>query len=188
MRKYLKFYDFFLLFSMIIGMTNCNLSPRLSPNIADPVSNSFEDTVLLEVLTTMTGEVYPKGEVLTLRLYDNGNVEFDDFPKYVPEDRIPFRKEKKISKISSEEIERIKEILNQNDLLEAKPKYKPTKPMLDSKKIESVTFNNNGKSKIIVIEENDVVLKLGSNSPYPKSLVNLINLVDDLNKKLRNKE
>jgi hypothetical protein len=166
-------------------------------NTFDNQSSLTEKKVILEVTTIASESSYPSGKILDFRLYNNTEVEFDFYPPNTP-DRVgmKFAAEKKEAKLSQDDFDKITSFLSKSDLLTADNVYLPRRisPMsIDSsvKKIIALRYVN--QEKQIILEENDSHLYLSDAPPnftvkpnlYPKSLIELLELVNTINKKLR---
>lgn len=172
--------SFLIFLDISLGMLNCS---TLHPANLNQLDN--DSVVLLDVSTVLSGSVYPKGEILNLRVYKGGKVEFDDYPPNPFEVNASRKRQRLSSQIDVKDIQEIERIISQMDFSNMEKKYNPTTPHLDSKMTKTITINYNGESKVIQIEENDVVLKLDEKSPYSLTLIRLLDFVDTLNKKLR---
>lgn len=156
-------------------------------NSASNLRTTENKNLILEVMSETSKTVYPSGKILEARLYDNKEVEFDFYLPNTP-DRVgmPFTSEKKSAKLSQEDFDKIKFLLGKSDLLNAKNSYAPIERILDATIKKTVSFKFGTQGKIIVLEENDSHLHLEEKSNlYPASLIRLLELVEDINKRLR---
>ena len=184
-RKKSVFLKFLIvvLFSWIIS--NCTFSAN---NQVQNQKLLAEKELILEVITNASESSYPRGKVLDIRLYNDKEVEFDFYPPNTP-DRIgmKFTSEKKDAKLSQEDFDEINSLLSKSDLLYAKNYYAPSRrSSFDSTVKKTVNFKVENQEKIIVLEERDSHLHLEEKSSvYPASLIKLLEVVEDVNRKLR---
>src|SRR5918911_3332038 len=169
-----------------LSLVSCSQSEVISKQENHATAPASQKS-LLEVSTEASNTVYPPGETLDLRLYETGEVEYDYYPPPNPS-RVgePFRAVRKRTKLSTEEVEHIQDILNKPDLSNAKAEYPPIKPILDSYIVKIVAYNDQGRERRIVLRENDSHLLLDKKEGvYPKSLIELLKLVQKINEDLR---
>lgn len=143
--------------------------------------------LLLEITTEASETVYPPGKTLDFRLFSNREIEFDFYPPNTP-DRIGMRftSEKKSAKLSQEDFDKIIPLLNKSDLIGAKNYYPPSKRGLDATVKKTIRLKFVSKEKTVILEENDSHLHLKEKLDlYPASLVKLLEIVEEVNKKLR---
>jgi hypothetical protein len=172
-----------------LALTCCNQSSPAAFQERDGIANPAARQALLEVSTAASSTVYPPGETLDLRLYENGEAEFDYYlppnPNRVGE---PFKPVRRHAKLSAEEVGRIKTLLAGPDLSSAKAEYLPTQGMIDSYTVKTITYNDAGRERRIVLRENDSHLLLDKKEGvYPESLIELLKLIQNINDSLRNR-
>ena len=176
---------------VLIGLSlmGCASSNTASSKQEDKTVDPAGRKVLLEVSTEASKTVYPPGETLDLRLYETGEAEYDYYtppnPSKVGE---PFKAVRRQARLSTEEVERVRNILNEPTLSDSKAEYLPTKPILDSSVVKVVVYNNQGRERRIVLKENDSHLLLDrKGGVYPAPLIELLKLVQKINEDLRRK-
>ncbi len=144
--------------------------------------------VILEVKTNASRSVYPSGETLDIKLYNNKEVEFDFYPPNTP-DRvgIPFSYEREKARLDEEDFKKITDLLGKQDLVRANSSYQPNNyRSVDATVKKIIVFKIGSEEKTIVLEENDSHLHLEEKSNvYPTSLIQLLNVITGINKKLR---
>lgn len=144
--------------------------------------------ILLEIETDASETVYPLGKTLDLRVYGNRQVEFDFYLPNTP-DRVglPFTSERRKTKLSQEDFDNLKTLLDKSDLVNANSYYAPSRRVaIDARVKKTVIFKMGNQQKTIVLEENDSHLNFRKKSDvYPSSLIRLLELIEDINRKLR---
>jgi hypothetical protein len=84
----------------------------------------FWNPVVLEVTNQGYGMVYPKAEILELRVYQNGRVEYDVYPLWKDSSfNIRYWFPKQHSKLSSAEVNELIGLAEQPDFLSARENY-----------------------------------------------------------------
>lgn len=140
------------------------------------------DEAVLEVTTDiMGGQVYPKdGTLLSLRLYEDGRFEYDDYPEQGSAGGefghvAVTRKEASLSK---DDVSGLVELAEQPDFQQAEESYPyPGPPLPDSIIKQTITYRQGGREKKIV------VFNYSPQHPkahYPASLMKLMAEVDEL--------
>lgn len=151
-------------------------------------TSPFEKEVILEVKTNSSKSVYPSGKTLDIKLYNNKGVEFDFYPPNAPDIvGIPFSYKREKTQLDEEDFRKITELLGKSDLISANNSYQPTNDRsVDATVKKIITFKVGTQEKTIVLDENDSHLHLKENSNvYPTSLIQLLNVITSINKKLR---
>ena len=192
----IKAVSFHLLVIVVFFLATTNCVSFQNDNSARQIIMP-EKKVLLEIATISTETSYPHGEVLDIRLYNTKEVEFDFYPPHTPERLgMKFTIEKKKTKLSQEDFDKLTSLLRESDLLNAKDQYDPRRisPMsVDSTIRKNITFTSSGRDKRIVVEEYDSRLFLddvptyitAKPNIYPKSLIELLKTVEVINRRLR---
>jgi len=192
----IKAVSFHLLVIVVFFLATTNCVSFQNDNSARQIIMP-EKKVLLEIATISTETSYPHGEVLDIRLYNTKEVEFDFYPPHTPERLgMKFTIEKKKTKLSQEDFDKLTSLLRESDLLNAKDRYDPRRisPMsVDSTIRKNITFTSSGRDKRIVVEEYDSRLFLddvptyitAKPNIYPKSLIELLKTVEVINRRLR---
>ena len=192
----IKAVSFHLLVIVVFFLATSNCVSFQNDNSARQIIMP-EKKVLLEIATISTETSYPHGEVLDIRLYNTKEVEFDFYPPHTPERLgMKFTIEKKKTKLSQEDFDKLTSLLRESDLLNAKDRYDPRRisPMsVDSTIRKNITFTSSGRDKRIVVEEYDSRLFLddvptyitAKPNIYPKSLIELLKTVEVINRRLR---
>jgi hypothetical protein len=111
---------------------------------------------ILEVTRNSRGLWDVTGELLYFRLFDDGTVEFDllNFDKKVPGKnsyKTSELKERKVIKISAEEVGEIDQLLSREELGKLNNEYRPKRSCIDAFHNDSISINNNGFVKDIKI-------------------------------------
>lgn len=144
--------------------------------------------VILEIITDAGESSYPRGKILDIRLYNNKEVEFDYYPPNTP-DRVgmKFMSYRKDAKLDQEDFDLINSLISQSDLLNAKNYYAPSRhSSIDSTVKKTINLRAGIEEKTIILEERDSHLHLEEKSNmYPPSLIRLLEVVEDINRKLR---
>lgn len=152
-----------------------------SPNTGNRIP-TLEKEKLLEVKIQAFGPIYPPGETLVLRVFNNSEVEFDYYPPYTPKSvGKPFQSTLKSSTISAERLVEFRKALVKLESENSKDVYDPTKPILDSKVEITVLYRSTTGWKRIVINENDSHMHSQRSDVYPFGLIKLMELVDKTN-------
>lgn len=164
------------------GSTDAGVASRKP--VQQPSANvRSTETQILEIRTEGKYVVYPHGEFLNMRLFDSGRMEYDYFPPQGAEQ--PFSLERRETTLPKDEFERIKGYLVDPTLRAAKPEYEPTVPILDAAIETSILFISQGSAKKIVLKENHSNLILEKKGGiYPKALLELLLLVQEINRRL----
>ena len=106
---------------------------------------------ILEVTTICRGEVYPKkGEILHMRLFDNGRFEYDDFPDYDPP-RFSSRNvsiTRKEGTLNKEGVEKLVSLAESKDFLLAKDRYEGIQAHTDTEWTTKVEYRHGEIQKI----------------------------------------
>jgi hypothetical protein len=140
--------------------------------------------ILLEVVTTASGAVYPKeGDILQMRLFADGHFEYDDFPDYNPPEASSRNVSvtKKEAKLTVEQVNELILLAKQPDFLAAQEKYESFYQGYDSNWVTKVKFKHQGVTKEIVADNfwgTQYHPKL--KSKYPPSMVRLLKRVEEL--------
>lgn len=140
--------------------------------------------VLLEVWTEAKYVVYPPGKVLNIKLYDSGEAEYDYYP---PQQVIgeEFKAERRIFRLDSSELARVKSLIADPELRKSNRLFKPTVPILDAAIETTVTYANEDGSSSITLEENHSNLMLEKKKEvYPGPLLELLLLVQRIDHEL----
>ena len=170
----------------------CRISRKLVPVATALVtfaigfgSFHFWNPVVLEVTNQGYGMVYPKAEILELRVYQNGRVEYDVYPPW--KDSLfnlgywfPMRH----SKLSSSEVKELIVLAEQPDFLSARESYEAGYMHIDDSWKTTIKFAYRGQErKITAINFWDITRPQDS-SEYPASMVSLLKKVRGLRVKL----
>jgi hypothetical protein len=140
-----------------------------------------EKKMLLEVMNEATETIYPPGKTLTLRVFNNAEVEFDYYLPYTPERvGIPFSSEIRKTTITKEQLATIESLLKEIYSENPKTRYTPTQPMLDSHITVTLKYESKTGLKQIVMEENDSRLHLEKTNAYSPALTKLMSLVYEI--------
>ncbi len=139
--------------------------------------------VIFEVTTHGYGMVYPTSEVLDLRLYQNGRIEYDVYP---PQGReflnIHYWFPRHHSEVNSTDFNELNRLIEQPDLLTAQERYKGSRPHIDDTWETTIRFHHGDATKQIVAinfwdDPNDA-------TKYPPSMIALLKRVSALRKNL----
>ena len=143
---------------------------------------------ILEVQSYAPDTSYPRGNILDIRLYQNRRVEFDFYPPNTP-DRLgmKFSVERLESMLSEAQFDKFVSLLNASDLGAAALDYPPSRTSsTDSFIRKTVTYRIGEAEKKVSLEERDSHLHLSEKSEvYPRSLISLLELVEEVNRQLR---
>ena len=144
---------------------------------------------MLEVYEKSEGVVHPKGTLLLIRLYSNGEAEFENFlpSQFLPsQEHIDSASEGIRVRLEKEVIQQIKSLIESSEFINAKTFYPPT--IFPSDVITTVTIKHQKSEKQIVLKEKDTHLHLEKkDKEYPKSLMTLLRLIYELRSKYDNK-
>lgn len=180
---------FFVIILPLIGAIAC----VSGGNSFEQASGRSDSELLLKVRTIASEVCYPYGEITDIELYEDKHIEFDFYlPNTAARVGSPLSLERKSLKIDQTEFDRFTMLLNQPDLLHAENIYRPLRmsPMsIDSKIKKTLSVRNGQNEKEIVLEEYDCRLYLdeppsyvkAKPNPYPKSLIELLKLVEITN-------
>jgi hypothetical protein len=155
------------------------------------------DKVVLEIITTASGMVYPKeGDLLDMRLYESGRFEYDDYPEQKPPTYFSPPITRKESRLNPEDVRNLINLAEQPDFLSAEEKYPGILPHIDDQWVTTIKFTYNGREKIITAvnlwdfryAEVDsapapYMEKLRKKVKYPPSLLKLFVLANELKAK-----
>jgi len=141
------------------------------------IDNLLEKKVLLEVSTKLAGMVKPSGELLDIRLYSTGEVDYEEYLSVIDDNGFN-KKSKKSLKITEDDFQELKKMLEMSDLINAKTNYLPTISPSDVSTTTTIIFNCKGQQKKIVAKETDTTLNLErKKNAYPESLINLLKII-----------
>lgn len=108
---------------------SCSESQSFNSNNISKTS----DKAILEVTSNFKGLWWITGEVLDLRLYEDGFFEYDDYPsgtdKITSADKVKIRKQ---GKISEAELKELLDLVNSKEFTELKSEYKPKRSGTDA--------------------------------------------------------
>lgn len=182
----MKLYTFILIYLIIIQASSCT-TPQ---SVQLPKK---QDEIILEVITTAAGNIYPKeGELLDMRLYESGRFEYDDYPDYNP----PHTRTGNISitrkegGLNPEDVKELVSLASQPDFLSAKEHY----PRMQSGVTDivwntTVRFTHRGHVKEIYAEYFWTSYNSKEDrSKYPPSMVKLLGRVEELKAKAIGKQ
>jgi hypothetical protein len=162
-----------ILFSIILFASSCT---SRSTSATEGIK---EKKMVLEVIKSAQGPIYPPGKVLILRVFNNSEIEFEHYPQYGP-DRVglPFTSELKKDFITKEQLDTFSSLLDELNS-QAKSSYSPTQQILDARVTETLNYESETGIKQIIMKEND------SHVHYDKlnssTLRNLMELVEQIN-------
>lgn len=151
-------------------------------------SHTQSDQVVLEIITTAKGMVYPKeGDLLDMRLYKSGRFEYDDYPdinppKVTSENASITRKE---AKLAPEQVKELISLAEQPDFISAKEEYPSLYYRVDDEWITTIKFTYQGREKkVIAVNFTDVVYNQERRRFYPPSVVKLFVRAEELKSKV----
>lgn len=166
----MKLYLVILLLCVTSALCSACANPR-STRESTKTSN-----VILDISTEAYGPVYPtEGYILDFRLYDNGVLEYDDYP----DQNSPNAKRgnialtRKETTLSADDVRELVNIAQQPGFLEARPEYPPLRIATDATFTQTIIYRNQGREKRIVVVDyapGDADAK----SYYPAALVRLM--------------
>jgi hypothetical protein len=153
-------------------------SHRSSENFASPI---------LEVTTTAYGAAYPKeGDILQMRLFEDGRFEYDDFPDYDPPrftsgNVTITRKE---GRLALPDVQKLVALAESDDFLSAEEEYRSLQSHTDTEWATHVSFRQGGIQKSITVWNFwDTQYTPSLKGNYPNSLVELLEQVEILKAK-----
>ena len=156
---------------------------RLPAAQATPTPNP--PALVLEVVTNYSGMVEPKGDILEMRLYEDGRFEYDDFPRCLPGYR--YKGEPKLvrseSRVSPDAVQQLVKIGMQPDFQSASPMYPPQIKRLpiDTASLTTIRFVHGGTEKKIQAKDfEDFRYEPEARAKYPPSLVAVYDKVQEL--------
>jgi len=161
-------------------LVSCSQQERTLPGNFRPPEKSA--VLILEVTTTCRGAVYPReGEILNLRLFENGRFEYDDFPDYDPPrftaENVPVTQ--KEGSLSKEDVAKLTSLAESDDFLSAKDRYEGIQPHVDTEWITRVDYKHGEINKsVVLVNFWDTQFTPSLKSHYPDSLVNLLEQVE----------
>ena len=146
----------------------------------------FRNPVVLEVTTHGYGMVYPSAEVLEMRVYENGRVEYDVYPpQEAAELKIRYWFPMQHSKLTSDEVNELMRLAEQPDFLSAQEQYGAGHQHIDDSWKTTIRFSYRGREKrIVAINFWDITDRPEDSSKYPPSMVTLLKKVRALRVKL----
>ena len=141
---------------------------------------------MLEVTTQGYGMVYPRAEILELRVYKNGRVEYDVYP---PQENASFNLHywfpRQHSTLTSAEVTELSSLAEQPDFLAAREKYKEGHIHIDDSWKTTIKFAHGGREKqIVAINFWDITDRPEDASKYPTSMVTLLKKIGALRMRL----
>jgi hypothetical protein len=152
----------------------------------------YRNPVVLEISTRGTGMVYPPGEVLDFRLYENGRLEYDDYPKQDPPRatmaNVVIRR--KAATLSPSDVKGLIGLAEQPDFLSAKEEY-PYMPrvLTDAWWTRTIKFTHQGREKkIVTVNLEEMLFAAERKSDYPASMVKLLEKAGELKRKATGKD
>ena len=145
----------------------------------------YRNPVVLEITVQGYGMVYPEAEILELRVYQNGRVEYDSYPDqenafFNPRYWFP----RQHAKLSRSEAAELIGLAEQNDFLSAKEKYEAGYPHIDDEWKTTIKYSNGGREKQIVAINFWDARRPEDAAKYPESMVTLLKKVKALRSKL----
>lgn len=156
-----------------------NCSGQIPTANQENESASTSKELLLEVYTKSEGMTHPRGVVLDIRLYSNGEAEFGYY-------MTPARNQSttKTIKLPSDDFVGLKALIESEDLLNAKDFYGPTVELSDAMTTTTVRIKRNKHERKIVLHETDTGLHLDrKKAVYPVSLIKLLSLIEEMKNK-----
>ncbi|MDQ3753418.1 MAG: hypothetical protein M3371_01635 [Acidobacteriota bacterium] len=172
-----------LLLYLVVALTFACASQRS----LNPLAKS--DEVVLEVVTTASGMVYPKeGDILNFRLYESGRFQYDDYPDQnlsgvITQNVVITNKE---AKVSADDVRELISLAEQPDFLAAKESYPGLHPHIDDESIITIIFTHHGRrKKILAVDFWDMLSYPEDRAIYPVSMVRLLERVEELKVKAR---
>jgi hypothetical protein len=143
----------------------------------------FRNPVIMEITTHGYGMVYPRAEILELRVYQNGRLEYDVYPPQEDEIlNIHYWFPRRYSKLNSDDVNELIRLAEQPDFLAAQEQYEGSYPHVDDTWKTTIRFNHRGGTKQIVAinfwDSPDDAAK------YPPSMITLLKKVSALRVKL----
>lgn len=135
-----------------------------------------QDAVVLEIVSTTSEMVYPKGDILIMRLYQSGRFEYDDYADNPPNTRnaTTVRKE---NKLKPQDVIELITLAKQPDFLSAEEIYSEPRPHshIDAFVSTKITFNYDGQTKKIEAENFwDILFFPEARIEYPPSMIKLL--------------
>lgn len=171
--------NLFAVLSLSCSSIRCLDTPKKIDEILLPNNT---DQAVLEVTTTAQGSVYPKeGDILQIRLFQNGRFEYDDFPDYNPPQTTSKNVvvTKKESYLSQEFTKELINLAEQPDFLSAEEKYDSLHQHIDTNWTTKIIFVNQGRQRTItVVNFWDTQYCTEDKSKYPQSMVALLEKVE----------
>lgn len=160
---------------VLILLTTCLLACGQVKN--DPIIQVKDSPIVLEVVVTASGMVYPKeGDILEMRLHVSGVFEYDDYPAQNPPENMAGKVKitKKAAKLTTEEVNELLNIARQPDFLAGKSDYASLHPHVDDRWTITIRYSYEGKEKTIKAINfwDDRTTK--DRAKYPPSMVNLL--------------
>jgi len=146
----------------------------------------FRNPVIMEITTHGYGMVYPRAEILTLRVYQNGRIEYDAYPPQGGESfNIRYWFPRRHSKLSSDDVNELVRLVEQPDFLAAQERYEGSYPHIDDTWETTIRFNYRGGTKqIVAINFWDITYSPDDAVKYPPSMITLLKKVSALRVKL----
>lgn len=171
------------LFGLLFSCSNIKSDTNFT-NSAINGQSSKSDQVVLEVITTIDISGFPKvGDILQMRLYEDGHFEYDDFPDYDPPKITDYNVViiKKEATLSPEDVKELVDLAEQPDFLSAKEYYSSLTQHLDTSSTTKIKYKHKDKEKKIVADNIwDTQYVEEIRSKYPPSLLKLLVRVEEL--------
>jgi hypothetical protein len=172
----------FLIVVFVGGIISClALSQTKSPRSnGENMANSF----VLEVISTGKGSTYPKeGPLLHMRLFENGDFEYDDFPDYDPPEHTSFNVsvERRHGTLSAAAVQELIELAENVDFLNSKNEFPSFQEHVDDTWVTTIHYRRGGVEKTITATnfwDSQYNKELEEN--YPDSMVKILVRVEQL--------
>ncbi len=145
------------------------------------------DEIILEIVSTTSDMVYPKGDILIMRLYRSGRFEYDDYPNYNPPTTRNATTTKKEAELNSEDVVELIKLANQPDFLSAEKHYPELRPNthIDAFVSTKIKFNNEKQTKFIEAENFwDILSYPEARAKYPPSMIKLLERAKEMKAKV----
>jgi len=172
-------------FSVGVGIAAAWLYRASSPSAHGPEVSRRRDPgpVLLEVSDYAGGMYQYVGDQLLLRVYADGRAEYDVLNQESPCLGCPMKPTRKEAELTPEELGAVVSLSRRPDLWAAKGEYAAFISRTDTYNIMSVSLNDEGRGKKIVVH-NVAATHPQAKAHYPPSLIELIATVWQIKRRL----
>jgi hypothetical protein len=148
--------------------------PRVTGSRADTTQTAPANGVLLEIFREGRGMLPYRGRWLYFRLYQNGRAEYEKLA--TSQDDHQMRPIKQEMQLSTQQRQRIIELINARDFLNAEEHYKELWHGVDTVFITKISSNTVGSNKQITLVNFDIEAR----GYYPEAVVTLMRVIEEL--------